>query len=291
MVYVLFNDYAGHSQEENKKKIRDMFPGEEVVFSDVVTVDDKMSCLRQVGEDDKVVIMGGDGTLNHFVNAIDETRWEFPIYCYAGGTGNDFLNDVAGSDDKLIQINDYIYNLPTVEVNGETYKFLNGIGYGIDGYACEIGDKVKKAGKNPNYTIIALKGLLGAFTPCHAKVTVDGVTEEYDNVWLAPTMHGRYFGGGMMIAPNQDRRNPENTLSIVVASCKSRLRLLTMFPKIFKGTHLKYEKYVKVRTGKSVSIEFDTPCALQIDGETILGVESYKAYACAPKEEKEPATV
>ena len=75
-----------------------------------------------------------------------------------------------------------------------------------------------------------------------ARVTIDGRTEEYKNVWMAPTMNGRYFGGGMMVTPSQDRLNSDRELSIVVVSCKSRLRLLTVFPKIFKGNHVKQTK-------------------------------------------------
>ena len=45
--------------------------------------------------------------------------------------------------------------------------------------------------------------------------------------------------------------------------------------------------------GKTISVEFDRPVALQIDGETILGVTKYEA--CIPslyvKKENEAATV
>jgi hypothetical protein len=34
--------------------------------------------------------------------------------------------------------------------------------------------------------------------------------------------------------------------------------------------------------GKEITVEFDKPCALQIDGETILGVTSYTARAKVP---------
>ena len=50
-------------------------------------------------------------------------------------------------------------------------------------------------------------------------ITVDGETFEYDNVWLAPSMKGKFYGGGMMIAPSQDRKN--KTLSVVIYKCKS----------------------------------------------------------------------
>ena len=88
-------------------------------------------------------------------------------------------------------------------------------------------------------------------------------------------MQGKYFGGGVMIAPHQDRLNADNTVSVVVVSCKSRLKLITVFPSIFKGKHLKYTDIVHVFTGKSVSVEVDEPSALQVDGDPMTGVTSY----------------
>ena len=285
MVYVLYNSIAGAhlSADDIEKKIKEFFKGEDITLSDVVSVEDKQSYIDKLTAEDKLVVVGGDGTLNRFVNSIRDEEYLFPIYCYAGGTGNDFLNDVVGTkSDGIVMINDYIRELPTIEVNGEKHKFLNGIGYGIEGYCCEEGDKYRaKTGKAPNYTSIAIKGLLYKFKPVNAKVTIDGVTNEYKHVWLVPTMNGRYFGGGMMIAPEQDRLNEERELSVVVVPCKSRLRLLTVFPKIFEGKHVKYDKIFKVFRGKSVTVEFDSPTALQIDGETVVGVTTYTAKSYA----------
>lgn len=291
MVYVLYNGIAGAhlTSEKIENKMRELFKGEELNLTDTVTLDDKQSYVDRILPEDKLVIVGGDGTLNRFVNSVRAEEYSFPIYCYAGGTGNDFLNDIVGvNSDSMVMINDYIRELPTVDVNGKTYKFLNGIGYGIDGYCCEEGDKVRaKSGKAPNYTTIAIKGLLYKFKTVNAKVTIDGVTEEYKNVWMVPTMNGRYFGGGMMVTPEQDRLNEEHELSIVVVPCKSRIRLLTVFPKIFEGKHVKYTKIFKTFRGKDVSVEFDKPTALQIDGETVIGVTKYSAKSYALKKQEE----
>lgn len=170
-------------------------------------------------------------------------------------------------------------HLPIVYVNGITKKFINGIGFGIDGYCCEVGDALKEKSNKPiNYTSIAIKGLLFHFKPVTAKVTVDGVTEEFTKVWLAPTMKGRFYGGGMMVAPNQDR-NKIGVVTTVVYHTPSKIKALMAFPSIFKGEHIKKEKMVKVFTGKEIKVEFDKPTALQIDGETIQNVTSYMVRA------------
>ena len=298
MIYVLYNASAGahYGEERIKSMINKSFPDEDISLSNTISIEDKGAYLSNIKSEDRLVVVGGDGTLNHFINAIEDKEYPFPIYCCAAGTGNDFINDVTGEkSDDIIEINKYIKKLPVVFVNGGSYKFVNGIGYGIDGWACEEGDKFRSehGGAAPNYTPIAIKGLLYKFKPVSARVTIDGRTEEYKNVWMAPTMNGRYFGGGMMVTPSQDRLNSDRELSIVVVSCKSRLRLLTVFPKIFKGNHVKHTKIFKVFTGKNVTVEFDRPVALQVDGETILGVTKYtaKSYSLIENEKKEEALV
>jgi diacylglycerol kinase family enzyme len=109
------------------------------------------------------------------------------------------------------------------------------------------------------------------------------VTKEYSNVWLAPAMNGRYYGGGMNIAPDQSRIKNE-TLSVVVLHAKSKLKTLMVFPSIFKGEHVKHPEMVEILTGKEIKVEFDKPTALQIDGETVLGVTEYTAKAAVPGE-------
>ena len=218
---------------------------------------------------------GGDGTLNRFVNSVDVLP-ENDVYLFATGTGNDFLTDVGGDKDKPVLINDYICDLPIVTVNGKDYKFVNGIGYGIDGYCCEVGDAMKAAGKTDiNYAGIAIKGLLFKYKPRNAVVTVDGVTKTYKKVWLAPTMQGRYYGGGMIPTPNQGRLSDRGNVSTMVYYGVGKLKALMVFPSIFKGEHVKHTKMIDVLEGDVVTVKFDVPTALQIDGETILDVTEY----------------
>ena len=49
--------------------------------------------------------------------------------------------------------------------------------------------------------------------------------------------------------------------------------------KLFKGEHVRHTKHVDIFEGKEITVEFDRPTSLQIDGETILGVTSYTATA------------
>lgn len=278
MQYVLYNPIANNNTGERtvREYLKDAVS--DVEYIDITTVE-LCDWIMGRGADDSVILAGGDGTINRFVNALGDNEPPCAIDYAPTGSGNDFAKDI-GSGDKLIRLNGYIKNLPTVTVNGNTYKFINGIGYGIDGYCCEVGDEQKKHSTKPvNYASIAIKGLLFHFKRPNATVTANGETHTYKKVWLAPTMKGRFYGGGMMIAPAQDRNAEDGKLSLVVLHGSGKLKTLMIFPSIFKGEHIKHKKIVEVFSGHEFTVKFDRPTALQVDGETVLGVTEYSVSA------------
>ena len=103
----------------------------------------------------------------------------------------------------------------------------------------------------------------------------------------------------MQIAPIQDRLNENRTVASMVMFHKNRLRVLLAFPTIFKGEHvIKHRKLIDIRNGNEITVEFDRPTALQIDGETVKDVLKYTVYSGEAKkklqsktEETEKATV
>ncbi len=281
---VLFNPMAGKKVAEHHLDfLKSRYEGD-ILFRDLTKIDDYAAFFSGLTETDRVILCGGDGTLNRFANATQEI--DFPcdvLYCPLG-SGNDFWNDLGNPDKQTpLRINDYIKDLPVVYVGETSCRFLNNVGFGLDGYCCETGDQMKKVSDKPvNYTAIAIKGLLFKYKPSGATVTVDGKEYRYKKVWTAPAMKGRYYGGGMMAAPAQDRNDPEGTLSLMVFHRTGSLRTLMIFPSIFKGEHVNHKKAVVVHTGKEITVTFDRPATLQIDGETITGVTSYRALAKAP---------
>lgn len=278
MNYILYNSLSNNKQGKNAAD-KYFEKHQDSVLTDVINIDYK-EFFNNLKEDDEVTIVGGDGTLNRFINELGDKKIICNVYLVPAGTGNDFYHDVVNEENQeKIVLNQYLENLPTVTVNGMTRKFINGIGFGIDGYCCEVGDALKEKSDKPiNYTGIAIKGLLFHFKPVNATITVDGVTENFKNVWLAPTMKGRFYGGGMMVAPNQDRTNA-GVVSTVVYHTASKIKALMVFPSIFKGEHTKKEKMVKIFTGKEIKVEFNRPTALQIDGETVKNVTTYTVRA------------
>ena len=263
MKYYLYNSLANNGIKPNVPD------GTELI--DAVGMD-YPSYLSKLNPEDEVVLVGGDGTLNYFINAVKGVEIRNNIYLLGSGTGNDFLKDIDRQPGEEVQINQYISKLPTVYVNGLEKLFINNMGFGIDGYCCEVADKIKE--KSPqekiNYSGIAIKGLLFHFKPCFAEVIVDGERHEFDHVWIAPTMKGKYYGGGMKMAPEQDRSSDK--LTVVVYHCPSKFKALAAFPSIFKGEHTAKADLVSIFTGNEIKVRFARPCAAQIDGETVLNV-------------------
>ena len=279
--YVLYNPVSGIGKGKiAADKLKEIFSGDELIFRDITQIKDIGSLLKEIGEED-IIICGGDGTLNRFVNDTDGLTLNNDIYYYAAGTGNDFINDLGKKpDDPPFLVNEYIKNLPIAKIKDKKYRFFNAIGYGLDGYCCRVGDEQREKGKKKiNYTAIAVQGLFLFYKPANATVTIDGETYKFNKVWIAPTMKGRFYGGGMMAAPAQDRCAQDRSVSVVIASGKGRLRTLLFFPSIFTGEHVKYTEIVRVFTGHEITVRFDRPSDLQVDGETITDVFEYSVTA------------
>lgn len=279
--YVLFNPHAGSGINIDGVKLLSELYNCEVVYKDITEIADYKEFFSGLEADDLVVLCGGDGTLNRFVN--DTADIDIPcelLYC-ALGSGNDFMRDIGKKpSDAPFSLKEYITDLPMVEVKGKTYRFINNVGFGIDGYCCQVGDELKKSSTKPvNYTAIAIKGLLFHYKPTGATVNVDGKKYHYKKVWIAPTMKGRFYGGGMIPTPEQDRHDPEKKLSVMIFYGKGKIKTLMVFPSIFKGEHVKHKDMVAIHTGSEITVTFDRPSPLQIDGETILDVTSYTAKA------------
>lgn len=285
--YVLTNKKAGNSNyARDVELLKAKFP-EPLVFLDVTQITNYAAFLSGLEGEDFLVLTGGDGTLNHFINDTAGLPLPQTILYYPTGTGNDFARELGKTyGAPPFSVREYLQNLPRVEVAGKTHYFLNGVGYGIDGYCTEVGDRLRQQGRQKvNYTRIAIEGLLWGFPPVRARITVDGAEYTYNKVWIAPTMFGKCYGGGMYPTPDQDRKKADPTLSLMVFHTAGKLKTLAIFPSIFKGGHVKHKDAVTILEGRDIRVEFDRPSPLQIDGETISDVCAYHAMAPAPATE------
>lgn len=296
VTYILHNPAAGGDEAEAAvRALKDAT--ENAVLINMQRMSSYRTFFDGLESDARVILCGGDGTLNRFVNDTQGVPIACPLYYYPVGTGNDFARDLgyARGASPTFRIDEYLRRLPSVTVNGETCLFLNNVGFGVDGYCCEEGDRQRaqnaQSGRRRavNYTMIAIKGLLGAYKPRDAVVTVDGKRYTYKKVWLAPAMNGRYYGGGIMAAPTQERRAADGAVSLLVFHNVGKLHALRLFPSVIKGQHLKHTQYIHLFKGQDIEVTFDRPTPLQIDGETVSNVTSYTVQAAGAAVEAPPA--
>ena len=286
MNYLLYNELAdaGEGKANAEKAAQDLKDHGYEVGELVSLIDlDLAKFFKGKKAEDEVVLCGGDGTLNHFVNDLGDLELPCTVKLLPTGTGNDFQRDLPEAEREpngLYPLNKYITGLPYVEVQGKTLRFLNGIGFGIDGECCVKAEQLKKEGeKDIDYGNITVNLLLsGKYVPPTATVKVDDREPiVIPKAYLASAMNGRYYGGGMRIAPEQDRLS--KSLSFVCIHGRGRFGTLLLFPKLFKGTHVKSKKATHIDYGcKRIEVTFDRPTGLQVDGEVFEGVTTYVAY-------------
>ena len=128
--YVLYNELSGNGTGKEKAQVVNKFlTGKEIVYQDVTKISDYKTFFEGLNADDELVLCGGDGTLNRFINDTDGLTFTQPLSYYPTGSGNDFWNDLGkGPDAGPERIEQYIKDLPFVEVNGMKKRFINGIG-------------------------------------------------------------------------------------------------------------------------------------------------------------------
>ena len=188
MNYILYNPKAN-----NENNDLNIVPGAEelekrgVKKVSLIGLDVPAFC-QSLSAEDRVLLCGGDGTLHHFANNAYGVEFPCTVCALRSGTGNDFLTDIGQlGNENLIDIREYLKNLPEVEIKDDKKRCLNGVGLGVDGAVCRGIEefKAKTNKKKANYTNISLDQLLCKYKRPTGRVTVDGVTHEYKDLWVA----------------------------------------------------------------------------------------------------------
>ena len=129
-----------------------------------------------------------------------------------------------------------------------------------------------------------LRGALGAiaaYSSPPVRVTIDGALAYEGRSGLLAVANGRFFGGGMAIAP--DARPDDGLLDVIILAHTDRRALLTeLLPRVYRGTHLRHPA-VHARRGAVVAIATAAgvpPLAVELDGE-IVGVTPLRCVTLA----------
>lgn len=230
-----------------------------------------------------VVLVGGDGTLNDavqgYLGAEGQVERGPDLALIPSGTGGDFRrtfgigDDLADAAARVLGAAPRPIDLGLLSVTGHDGSrvrraFINITSFGIGGLTDRIVNSSPKwMGGKAAFFMGTLRAML-VYRNAPVRVRVDG------KVWLeAPIFNvalanGRYFGGGMLIAPDADPSDGQ--LDVVALHDMTRVQGALLAQHIYKGTHLK-EPGVSVTRGKRIEAEplaAGAEVLIDMDGET-----------------------
>ncbi len=214
---------------------------------------------------DVVVAVGGDGTVNETARGILE-RGNGILGIIPGGTGNDMSRALGISEDPEESI-DTLLKGSVKEVDIGTVDgryFFNVASLGLDTEVVRHTEKIRKVIKGKIAYILGVITALVVYRSRETKIDVDGLVINRKTALVA-VGNGSYYGGGMMILPMS--KVDDGKLDICVVKNVSNLRILSLFPTIFKGKHVKYTKYVEFHKADRVAVTVASQCYLNVDGE------------------------
>jgi len=229
---------------------------------------------------ERIVVAGGDGTTSEVVTgllAADLGRYA-QIAILPLGTGGDLIRTlgvsreidravaaIAGGSSRSIDAGRVTYR--DREGAERTSYFVNVTSLGVSGLVTELVNRTSKAfGGSASFLVGTLRGLARYRTP-EVKLELDGETIHAGPLVLATAANGRYFGGGMKVAP--EAQLDDGLLDVVVVPGFSKARLVRELPRIYRGTHL-FVEGVLSRRGRCLEASAEPGSVwLELDGEPL----------------------
>lgn len=215
----------------------------------------------------RVYAVGGDGTLNEVLNGMVHSKSFLGVIpC---GSGNDFIKSIYDKKGEEYLVRDIINGKTQVMDLGKVKNryFLNISSVGIDAEVVSNALDLKRipfVSGTLAYLISAIT-TISKYCSKEVELIIDGKRINVD-LTLFAVANGKYYGGGMKVAPLADLKDGYFDLCLV--SKLSRIKMLLLFPKLINGTHSEINE-VKFLRGKNIQINTESEIAINIDGELI----------------------
>jgi diacylglycerol kinase (ATP) len=227
-----------------------------------------------------VIAVGGDGTVNEAVNGLcngeaPESDVSFGFVMY--GTGGDFRRSfdipkgVSAAIERLKSGRTQVIDLGRLSYTGPdgalAQRWFNNISsFGFSGEVVRAVNAARYSkllgGKFSFFWNSFLE--LRKYQGCKVDITIDGETIS-GNVCTAAVCNGRFFGGGMMMAPNAAL--DDGSFDVVIVRQDPPLTIFDMHL-LYSGAHLKHPN-VSVHRGKKIEAKplSNAPIYLDVEGE------------------------
>lgn len=210
------------------------------------------------------VAFGGDGLIGAVAGAL--RRGDGLLGVLPGGRGNDFARTLGIPLDPqaacAVLADGDVCRIDLGQVGDRT--FIGIASCGFDSVANRIANETTLVRGNLVYAYGALRALAG-WRPATFTITIDGTSQTVTGYTVAAA-NSRYYGGGMMLAP--DATLTDGMLDVVIVHETPKLRFLRLLPTVFKGTHVHLDA-VEVLRGATIEIAASRPFTLFADGDPI----------------------
>ena len=214
--------------------------------------------------------IGGDGTMHEIINGMLKRpdKRQLPIGLVTGGTGNSFMHDLdclepENAAKRILTGRERPIDIAKVDANGDTLYAFNIVGWGMPTDINILAEKMRWLGEQ-RYNVASILEVLRGKRRL-AKLIIDGntVVGDYGFILGCNTIH---TGKGMMMAPLAQLN--DGLIDLIIARKAGRLKLLSLFPKLFKGAHVG-DPLVDYHQVKEFSIVPKEDNILNIDGEML----------------------
>lgn len=225
-----------------------------------------------------IIAIGGDGTVNEIVNGIADSHCTLGVIPM--GSGNDFARTLySGSISIDAVLKTLAQNKQTpIDVGwvrstnkeGETKEkyFINGIGIGLDAKVAYEAKKLNWLPNNMIYTMAALKTIM-TYDSTTVSIYNNEMIDSEKKYLLISVGNGKSAGGGFYLTPDADLA--DGVYDICLVKDITLLKILKIFPTVFKGKHGKFPEVKFLRTNE-LRIQSAEGLPVHIDGE-ILGLQ------------------
>lgn len=214
-----------------------------------------------------LVAVGGDGLVNLCLQKV--AKREIVLGVIPAGTGNDFARAVGFYGKSVSEIFSIMFKSPPEKIDlgkvitksGDKW-FVQVLSTGFDAVVNSVANRMKWPKGRSKYTIATII-VLSRFRKMPYKIEIDNKILDQD-VMLLSVANGECYGGGMRICPGA--LNSDGVFEILVVRPVSKLVLLTIFPKVFKGNHIPHPK-IDLYHGRKVKLS--GPTFAYADGEFV----------------------
>ncbi len=210
-----------------------------------------------------LTVIGGDGTINQAVNALN---LDIPIGIIPAGTGNDFVKNVDLGSNRLAQFETAIHgDIKPIDLgicNGQ--KFVNGVGIGFDGQIVEdmASKRVPLLKGFAAYYYHVLR-ILASYQDRPFDYSIDGQSFQ-KNLILLTVGNGTTFGGGFKLTPYA--KIDDGKLDVCEIGEFSAFKRFANIHRLSNGSHDKLEA-VSLYQSETVKIDANQRLFAHIDGE------------------------